>query len=428
MINKENNLPQKKNSNKKTIIFSILMALIVCLSFIGGYFASELFKPKKVREVDNIVALIEQHGYIINPETGKPYDFTNEDYADAIVKNLLDRYCEYYTAEERNKSLQEGLGLYNGIGLTILEDSLAVFKVIGNSPADLAGVKKGDVIIAGITPDQTRIDFSTGKDVLNFLDSQEKSDTVTLIFDGEIECVFEKQEYFVSYVTYYDSEKRLCFRTEDTQFSEPSDEMSAILDDDTAYIKLDQFEGSAALQLKVALSFMEERGRTKLILDLRDNGGGYMTVLTSVASMLIKNQGKNNTLVAVSRGKTGEEEYKTSINTFNDNIKAISVIANEYTASASECLIGAMLHYGDFFSKDRLILERNSNNIARTYGKGIMQSTFPLADGAAIKITTASILWPDRTTCIHGKGITTTAENSVEKGVGAILRAQATLN
>ncbi len=428
MVEKENNLPQKKNSNRKTVLLSIVMALLVCLSFIGGYFTSELSAPKKVRDVEQIISLIEQYGYILNPETGEVYDFTEEDYADVIVKELLDQYCEYYTAEERTSSLQKGLGIYSGIGLTISEDSLAVFKVIGNSPADLAGIKKGDVMIAGITPVGERVDFSTAQDALDFIDSQENSDTVTLIFDGKDErVVLEKQEYFVSYVTYYDSEQRFCFRTEDTQFSEPSNEMSAILDDDTAYIKFDQFEGSAALQLGIALTHMEERGRTKLILDLRDNGGGYMTVLTDVAGMLIKNGNKNNTLVAVSRGKTGEEEFRTNLNMFNDNIQAISVIANEYTASASECLIGAMLHYGDFFSKDRLIIERDKG-IARTYGKGIMQSTFPLADGAAIKITTANILWPDGTTCIHGKGITTTAENSVEKGVGAILRAQATLN
>jgi C-terminal processing protease CtpA/Prc len=87
-----------------------------------------------------------------------------------------------------------------------------------------------------------------------------------------------------------------------------------------------------------------------------------------------------------------------------------------------------MLNYGDFFSVDRLIIERNKSGTARTYGKGIMQTTYSFMDGSALKLTTANIYWPDGSTCIHGKGITTTTQNSVEKGVYAIMRAQATLN
>jgi C-terminal processing protease CtpA/Prc len=74
-----------------------------------------------------------------------------------------------------------------------------------------------------------------------------------------------------------------------------------------------------------------------------------------------------------------------------------------------------MIHYGGAFSRDKLIIEKDESGNAITYGKGIMQTTYGLIGGGALKLTTARMLWPDGTTCIHGKGITTKAENQVEK-------------
>jgi hypothetical protein len=72
-----------------------------------------------------------------------------------------------------------------------------------------------------------------------------------------------------------------------------------------------------------------------------------------------------------------------------------------------------MLHYGDQFSKDRLVIEEHPIEGARTYGKGIMQTTYWMIKGGAIKLTTGQMYWPDNQTSIHQIGITTTPENSV---------------
>ena len=80
------------------------------------------------------------------------------------------------------------------------------------------------------------------------------------------------------------------------------------------------------------------------------------------------------------------------------------VLANKNTASASECLIGALLYYGDLLTKEKVILEEDATGVAKTYGKGIMQSTYILTNGGAFKLTTAKIYWPDATTSIHGIG------------------------
>ena len=91
----------------------------------------------------------------------------------------------------------------------------------------------------------------------------------------------------------------------------------------------------------------------------------------------------------------------------------IAVLADENTASASECLIGAMLDYGTL-TRDALVITE-TNGVARTYGKGIMQTTYVnFTHGDALKLTTAYIFWPQSHTSIHGIGITTTPENEVE--------------
>ena len=147
---------------------------------------------------------------------------------------------------------------------------------------------------------------------------------------------------------------------------------------------------------------------------MRSNGGGYMDILTDVASYLINNNGKNNTLVATAKYKDGtKSNYSFKSNNYVP-LDKLTVIANEYSASATECLIGALLTYGDL-SKDNLVITSSTTptGVNKTYGKGIMQTTFYGPKNNAIKLTTAYIYWPDGTTNIHGKGIEASLENSV---------------
>ena len=83
------------------------------------------------------------------------------------------------------------------------------------------------------------------------------------------------------------------------------------------------------------------------------------------------------------------------------------VLANENTASASECLLGVLVHYKELLkSESDVILEKNAQNQYKTYGKGIMQTTYKLLSGGALKLTTAKIYWPDYKSSIHGVGFT----------------------
>jgi carboxyl-terminal processing protease len=195
------------------------------------------------------------------------------------------------------------------------------------------------------------------------------------------------------------------------------------LPNDVGYIKLDLFEGGVVSQFATALSYMFDSGKTKLILDLRDNGGGRVNILTQIASYLIYNEGKATSLVMKTEERSGSDNYYTVANNFDTRLQKLIVLANNNTASASECLIGALLCYGDNFDKNGndLVIEKNSQGIAKTYGKGIMQTTYLLLNGGAFKLTTGRVLWPDGR-CIHGVGVIATGDNAVEKGF-AVQRA-----
>jgi hypothetical protein len=86
-----------------------------------------------------------------------------------------------------------------------------------------------------------------------------------------------------------------------------------------------------------------------------------------------------------------------------------------------------MLYYKEKFDISRLVIEKNDDGVAKTYGKGIMQTTYLMLDGGAFKLTTAVMYQPDKNTTIHGKGFIVSGDNATERGDSAVLRALETL-
>ncbi len=423
-------MKKKSTSKNLKIKIAISVAIIMILSFFGGYFTHYLIKGRDASTASWIVSVIENNYCVYDEETGKVKEFTAEDYAEALT-TLLDKYSTYYTPEEYSDVISTSKGNNYGVGLAFLttQTDCEIFKVIGNSPADKAGLKKGDVVKRG-TYKNVEQSFSDCEKLLEFLGACEEGQSVTLIVDRkgiEKEFTFKKEVFITSYVTYYDSEISGKFHSQGMKKLElvtaPNEDVTGLASD-TAYISLVQFEGGAPEQIEKAMALMKERGRTKLIFDLRDNGGGYMTKLSEISSHFVYGDNGKNCAVAIVKDKKEKfDVYNSTKNLFNEQITEIAVLANENTASASECLIGAMLYYGRAFNKENLIIEKNSDGVAKTYGKGIMQTTFlNIYTGEALKLTTAYVFQPDGKTTIHGKGFTPIASNAVEKGT-AISRA-----
>ena len=423
----ENKIVEKRSMRKK--IFAIIaMFLCVVLAFIGGYFSRYLFDNSKINKTHDILRIIEKFGYVLD-ENGNPRELTETDYARALADGLLDDYSRYYTKEEYSQTTSEKSGNRKGFGVTIYSlesQEPKIISVISNSPAEKCGIRDGDIVKSAIIEGQAQVDFANAKQLNEFLSlcPEDKPVKFTILRDSQNLVVeMQKADYKASYVIYYDSERKMSLDVNgDSPIAIEYAEQKMDLPSDTALIKLSKFEGGVASQLECALEYMQEKGRSKLILDLRDNGGGYMTALCDVAKQLIYNGG-DKMLVAYAGRKTGNESFYTKSDKENSFISKIAVLANDGTASASECLIGAMLHYGEKFSIDNLVIEKNKDGVAKTFGKGIMQTTYLLVDGSALKLTTAHIFWPDKTTCIHSKGILPLEQNATEKGISAILRA-----
>ena len=421
----------KDNKLKKSTKI-ILLILSLVIAFTSGFFMHYLVQPREVKKLSEILSIMKRNA---KDPGGNDLTFDADEVSKVFVDAVLvgDDYANYFTKEEIKEKNAEDRGNYVGIGVSIYKNAPIIYTVLGNSPAEKAGIKRGDLFIKGKLSEGDFVNFSSTDDLSNFLSSAKEGEEMEFVIrrNGVVlseNIVVSKSKYVCSYVYYYDNETSLRFvssgeeKPVKTLFPE---EKNTSLNDDTAIIIFTAFEGDSAKQLGEALEYFYSKGKSKLILDLRANGGGKMECLRKVASYFINNNGKTRNLITEVKERKGSSYYYTNANNFNLNLQNIVVLADGGTASASECLIGAMLCYGDAnFSMDNLLISYNANRRDySTYGKGIMQTTYSLLSGGALKLTTARIYWPDKTTCIHGTGIVQTNPLNQVTDENAIVRA-----
>ena len=472
---------ERRKTNRNAII-SVLLAAVIVLMFFLGYYVRGISEPESSQKINEIINIIDNASIYGS-------DKTADELAKSLVEQLRkngDNYAKYYTPEEYKRVLEEDKGLYSGIGIAF-DLSGAIAKVYLNSSAYKAGIKTGDRLIAGVYKEDVNVD-ETEKKFTNFAEKviEENAETEDSgdkdkkpeksIFDiyseffaefnaeeefavkirrieddkeTEQELTLKKSNYIVSYVEYKDNEKYYYFSTEgdgfkgrEDDYTEFPDKKIDTLSSDTAYIKLYAFEGGAAEQFADALKFMKKQGKSKLILDLRDNGGGIIDILLDIASYLITDENGSSIIKVMGvEEKSSLTRYNTSKNNFDSFLTDISVIANCGTASAAEALIGALNDYGDkdafkgaAFNLDRLVLtqKHGERDTYCTYGKGIMQTTYELKSGGALMLTTAYIYWPLRligedeeknSFCVQDIGIETNIEENQVTDAEAIARA-----
>lgn len=412
---------KEKKINKNKILTWVLIPLTFIIAVLGGYFLRYFVEGKNVRVATELIRIMEKVGYVYDEETNQLRAITPEDVGDALVNGILDDYAEYYTQAEYEIEQRERSGKFQGLGIVFYNSDNVIDNVVGNSPAYNSGILSGDKILSIKLATNSKVIIEEEEDMHHALKDAKKGDLI--VFDIErngvqlepISTVYNV--YLASYVGYSDSEISLDFKTGANNKLEKNESSSKMpwLDGSTAYVSLSSFNGWAYSQMKEVLNFMGQRGRTKLVLDIRNNGGGYMDILTDIASLLIDNDGKSNSVVAYEKNKKSTIAHSTTENRWVGHITSMSIIANGRTASASECLIGALASYGEIFSLDNLVIDKSYNGKQTTYGKGIMQTTYILANGGALKLTTAQVLWPNKErTCIHGKGISALAENVID--------------
>lgn len=424
--------PKTNNTTKKkrVLVYTATAILIAVCSFFIGFSAHYFTMDKEFRSLMQLKDRIQrQYYYEVGDEKFYKVLF------DAVNENILDEYSAYLTAEEYAKMQESGKGAQQGIGIAFTtktadgKDQLLVASVLGNSPAEQAGICAGERVLGYGDSAETIIACENFDTFKAFVDGKRMGDTLYIKVQtklGEERIVsLKKSAYTESYVYYKTNTSSYGFTGNNAQTLMSRGEPIVSLPNDTAYLRLTWFNGAAAEEFATAMRQFKTDGKKNLVIDLRGNGGGYVDIMRKISAYFCKGATDRNPLVMIADFGEYREEYKASANLYADYFSSdsrICVIADKNTASASEALMGVMLDYGAITYQDICLIERDDE--ARTYGKGIMQTTYPFIGftGEAVKLTTAQMRWPKSDNCIHGRGVLpadgalSIAENTLNDG------------
>ena len=336
--------------------------LIISPSGIKQTEKSDILTNKTVKKIDELMSYIDLY---YND------DYDEEDIRNAIyagtLEGLGDPYSVYYTADEYKDMQINTSGNYYGIGAALSQDAktkeVTISKVYEGTPAEEAGLKDGDQIIKVNDTEST---------------SKELSALVQEI-RGEEGTTVHLQVYRAS------NNKTFEIDVERKNVELPSI-TSKMLDGGIGYIQISEFQSKTDEQFKSALADLKKQGMKSLIVDVRSNPGGLINAASNILDQILPEG-----TVVYTEDKYGKREDYTSDSNCLDC--SIAVLVNENSASASEIFAGAIkdYNYGTLIG-------------TKTFGKGIVQTVFPLEDGDAVKITTAKYYTP-KGNYIHGVGI-----------------------
>lgn len=278
---------------------------------------------------------------------------------EGMMSSIGDKYTTYNDVDGATTFNETVSGTYEGIGclVTTTENSIQIIEVFDDSPASKAGLKEKDIIkkIDGQ-------DFSdkTSSDMANYIkESDKKEIKITIQRDSEEkEVKLKRQKLEVPTVT--------------TKIYENNDKK-------IGYIDISIFSSVTDKQFKEKLKELEKKEIDGLIIDVRDNNGGYLNVVTNIASNLLK---KGDIIYKLEKSNKKVETKKDT--TKEKRTYPIAVLVNAGSASASEILASAIKE-----SYKGFVVGTN------TYGKGTVQQTMKLEDGSMIKYTIENWLTPN---------------------------------
>ena len=399
------------NNKKRNVLTAVLAVIVALICFLSGCAAMYFTLDPGMRALMRVKETIDDKYY----ENIDEEDFYRVLF-DAVNEELLDPYSAYMTTDEYADEMTKSQGVQSGVGLVFrTEDSngqpyMLIDRVCGNSPAERAGLTAGECVV-GFGATETELQHSeVFAEFSAFLQTYATGETFYVeVKNGENTRVvkMQKEQYVENYVFYRDNRSAWRFEGAEATDAVERGEPLACLNEQTAYVRLVQFNGNAAKEFKQAMALMKTQGKKHLVLDLRGNGGGFLDIMQSISSYFCKDATAKKPVVAVAEYQTKKEKFAADGNYFYDYFSEdsrICVLADSMTASASECLIGSMIDYGAIAYADICLSYRNG--VAKTYGKGIMQTTYPyLLTGDALRLTTAKIVWPKSGRCIHGIGV-----------------------
>ncbi len=286
-----------------------------------------------------------------------------------MLEALGDPYSCYYTAEEYSALMESSNGVYCGIGSTVQQNIntmiMTIVKPFVGGPAYEAGMLPGDIIYKVDGKDVTGMDINS---VVAMMKGEEGTKvTVTVIREGVDDPI-------------------------DMEITRRMVEVPTIehemLKNNIGYIQITEFDDVTVDQFKNAIKSLRAEGMQALVIDLRDNGGGLLTAVVDMLDYMLPKG-----MIVYTEDKYGaREEYRST----DDDVfeLPLAVLINGNSASASEIFAAAIQDY-----KLGTLVGTTS------FGKGIVQSVFPLSDGTAVKLTVSKYYTPNGRS-IHGTGVT----------------------
>ena len=330
------------------------------------YYISDMTAP------DELAPLVAEHyfeNYHEKIDTGNKNDVT-----DALVRSYVavigDPYSFYRSSEEHKDYDATMSGTYFGIGVEVRwsaeDQTMTVTQLFDDGGAQEAGVKVGDLI----TSANGKLLSDIGYDamVAEILGEADTTVTVTVLRgDEELSFTITRRKIVEKTVTYSIDENKI------------------------AYIKIASFKSNTPKQFKEAVDYIKSHGAVAVVYDLRGNGGGYLSSLVDVVSHISP---AGTLITSFSNGETAEWDT-----TFEQLTLPTVVLCDEYTASAGELFTACMRDFEALgFFEVTIVGEK-------TYGKGVMQRTFPFTDGSSLTITIGYYNPPSGEN-YDGKGVT----------------------
>jgi len=340
-----------------SIIFRslILILLGVAIGLVLGDNLRPGFSVRKGSKVSKVLQLV-HHNYV---------DSVNTDSLEGItVNNILQNLDPHslYLPPQQAESINERLdGGFNGIGIEyqLLRDTLIITQVYDGGPAMQAGIITGDKVI--------------DVDGKRFSGTHLNQQLVSKAFRGE-------KDSMIALAVLGPNEKSVkVYKIKRGHVDLSSLDASYMVSPNIGYFKISKFAATTDEDFRSALKKLQADGMNKLVLDLRGNGGGYLNSATELASEFLE-KGK---LIVYTRGvhEPRTDYFATDSGLFHNG--KLAVLIDEYSASASEILAGALQDF------DRAVIVGR-----RSFGKGLVQQQFGFGDGSAVNLTVARYYTP----------------------------------
>lgn len=338
-----------KKGNSQPIIHSLILILGLV---IGLNLSNSSSKKEKINTILDLV----QDNYV---DTLNSRDF--EDRTISAILKELDPHSSYMPAKNFQRTNETMKGSFSGIGVefNIISDSIVVVAPISGGPSEELGIQSGDRIVTIEKEDVASIGIKN---------------------EGVIERLRGKKGTKVSIQIKRKGENELLdFTITRDNIPLNSVDVSLMLEQSIGYIKVNRFSATTSEEFYNSSKNLLENGMKKLILDLRENPGGYLNAATEMCDHFLE----RNLLIVYTEGRkrSRQEEFSTNSGLLK-NIEVV-VLINEGSASASEIVSGCLQ------DNDRGLIIGS-----RSFGKGLVQEETRLADGSAVRITTQRYYTP----------------------------------